>query len=185
MEKILFFFPWNNLFHKHYATHVESHKIIILPFCKVSVWPLCSVFSLFTLASIWSMVYLSFIEVRDLMLLSANRWRFDFREIHFTPKKWGKRKKKTIFAIKDSSNMQSSCCIKICDLKKFIQCYWLFILCLVSIKFPSFVYCAVSWQRNCKFSAFWADSWIPCLSVRSNQTEPAPFWPLAGSLAGA
>lgn len=38
--------------------------------------------------------------------------------------------------------------------KKFIQCYWLFTLCLVSIKFPSFVYCAVSLQRNCKFSAF-------------------------------
>lgn len=132
------------------------------------------------------MVYLSFIEVRDSMALSAYRWGLHFRKIHFTPKKWVEGTKKAIFPVKDSSNMQSrSCCIKICDLKKFIQRYWLFILCLVSIKFPSFVYCAVSLQRNCKFSAFWADSWILCLSVQSNQTEPAPFWPLAGSLAGA
>lgn len=132
------------------------------------------------------MVYLSF-YLRDLLPLSATRWASHFRKIHFTTKNMRvENKKKAIFAIKDSSSMQSrSCCIKICDLKKFIQCYWLFILCLVCIKFPSFVNCAVSLQRNCKFSAFWADSWIPCLSVQSNQTEPAPFWPLAGSLAGA
>lgn len=56
-------------------------------------------------------------------------------------------------------------------------------LCLVSIKCPSFVYCIVSLQRKGKFSAICTDIWIPCLNVWIVQTEPMPFWPLAGSLA--
>lgn len=56
-------------------------------------------------------------------------------------------------------------------------------LCLVSIKCPSFVYCIVSLQRKGKFSAIYADIWIPCLKVWIIQTEPSAFWPLAGSLA--
>lgn len=70
--------------------------------------------------------------------MKVSFWKTNILQLRGRPKK--KKKKK------GSSNEVVE--------KKFIQCYWLFTLCLVSIKFPSFVYCAVSLQRNCKFSAF-------------------------------
>lgn len=35
VKKHTFFFYWNNFFHKYYATHVKSNKIIILHFCGI------------------------------------------------------------------------------------------------------------------------------------------------------